>query len=186
MKYFNLIKKHKFKLEIIAVIALVVLVVLYVYGVHRINSKFRYVKEERYLEKEAIECDGLVYRVTGQSVIDYPYEKDNEGKEPQNEKVLCINVVVKNNSDEVKDVDFTFVNIEYNYMSQAYSLYLFANMNKSLGTSGLTLNPGSVYNITLPYEIFSFSVDGDYSNVEKYPCNLVFNIYPVKKYYKVF
>lgn len=159
-----------------AVIIILLVLTAFIICVIRANEKYGSGEDKVYGIGDTITCGPIDYIVNGTEMC----------MSGSDEKILCLKVTLKNNSDKIQELMLIDCIMNINCNGVFPSIAYIGDVNDNIDSYDLTIYPGVEADIVIPYVIkekyldtpsAKFS-DGDF-------CEVVFQLYPNKKSYRV-
>jgi len=101
-------------------------------------------------------------------------------------KMVIVTLNIKNQSTQEKAIEIYPFVLESNGWSSAFDYEAFCKLNSENASTSLVLKPGETQTAILPFTMYNLQFKKDYwANLKNKEFDLVFSLYPIKKYIKL-
>lgn len=177
--------------KLIIVTTIVVLIIVIGIRYREINNQYPQAKEEEYSLRDKIDYRGIEisveeFRLIDNDEITKMNLKESEFYKENERKAIVATVNLKNNSSEMKSIESDYFEAATLDWHNGLNYEMFTILNGGEKSAYVELNPKDEITLQLPYEMFDFQFKRDtWDSIEYLQFNLVFDIYPVKRFVKL-
>lgn len=140
--------------------------------IYYVNKNVKIIKEE-YFVNVPFTVNNVLY-----TVVEYSAREDKNFEECV---VLDVKINIKNNSESDQECDFTEIMLDYNDNCKNVSMDAFYQMSQQEAGLCTITPPGDEFDVVLPFLINKGQLNNG-STVDFNKAQLVFSLYPTKKY----